>query len=214
MYKSISHISGHQRGATLIVSLVILAVITILGVASMRASNLELRMAASARDRAVAFQAAESALARVEREVIPQFSITNVLPGCSAAECFNPNCDNGLCFTGDMEGAVYRDECSLANISGEVEQPWKITNYWNNTGRHKVMQVTSSRPTEGGGGYVPVDVKYMIEFLCFVPSSADAIDDGENSRNSGVPLYRITVRAEGEARRSAVVLQSVYRGAR
>jgi Tfp pilus assembly protein PilX len=211
MYKNISHISGHQHGATLIVSLVILAVITILGVASMRASNLELRMAASARDRAVAFQAAESALARVEREIIPQFSITSVLPGCSAAECFNPDCDNGLCFTGDMEGAN-RDECSLANINGEVGQPWKITNYWDNAGRHKVMRVTSSRPTESGDDFV--EVKYMIEFLCFVPASEDAIDDGENSRNSGVQLYRITVRAEGEARRSAVVLQSVYRGAR
>jgi Tfp pilus assembly protein PilX len=208
MYKNISHISGHQRGATLIVSLVILAVITILGVASMRASNLELRMAASARDRAVAFQAAESALARVEREEIPRFSISNVLPGCSETECFNPDCNNGLCFTGDLDGAVYRDDCRLADASGEVGQPWKITNYWNTASSHRIMEVKSSKPDE------LVDVKYMIEFLCFVPSSADAIDDGENSRNSGVPLYRITVRAEGEARRSAVVLQSVYRAAR
>lgn len=214
MYKNTSHTSGHQRGATLIVSLIILAVITILGVASMRASNLELRMAASARDRAVAFQAAESALARVEREVIPQFSISNVLPGCSETECFNPDCNNGLCFTGDLDGAVYRDDCRLADATGEVGQSWKITNYWDTTGSHRVMRVTSSRPVEGGGSYVPVDVRYLIEFLCFVPSSADAIDDGENSRNSGVPLYRITVRAEGEARRSAVVLQSVYRAAR
>lgn len=202
-----------QRGATLIVSLVILAVITILGVASMRASNLELRMAASARDRAVAFQAAESALSRVEREVIPQYSISNVLPGCSETECFKPDCENGLCFTGDLDGAVYRDDCRLVNEAGQVEQPWKVSDHWNDTGFHRTVSVTSSKPNESGGGYEPIDVKYMIEFLCFVPASADAIDDGENSRNSGVPLYRITVRAEGEAQRSSVVLQSVYRAA-
>lgn len=213
MYKYISPRSRHQCGATLIVSLIILAVITILGVASMRASNLELRMAASARDRAVAFQAAESALTRVEREVIPQYSISNVLPGCSETECFTSECSNGLCFSGDLDGAVYRDDCRLADQSGEVGQSWKVTDYWDDAGFHKKMSITSSKPNESGSGYELVDVRYMIEFLCFVPASADAVDDGENSRNSGVPLYRITVRAEGEARRSAVVLQSVYRAA-
>src|SRR5690606_24054362 len=101
--------------------LIILAVVTLLGVASMRASNLELRMAASARDRAVAFQAAESALARVEREVITQYSISNVLPGCTGTECFNPDCNYGLCFTGDLEGAVYRDDCRLVSVDGDVK---------------------------------------------------------------------------------------------
>ena len=55
-----------QQGATLIVALVLLAIVTIVGIAGMRGSNLEMKMIASARDRAMAFEAAEAALKIVE----------------------------------------------------------------------------------------------------------------------------------------------------
>ncbi len=51
-----------QRGATLIVALVFLFILTILGIASMGSNTLEQRMAANTKDQNVAFQAAESAL--------------------------------------------------------------------------------------------------------------------------------------------------------
>lgn len=51
-----------QSGAVLIVSLLLLLVLTILGVAAMRNSTLEERMAGNMRDLQIAFNAAEAAL--------------------------------------------------------------------------------------------------------------------------------------------------------
>lgn len=51
-----------QRGAALVTSLVILLVLTVLGLAAMRTSSLEERMAGNAQDALYAFQAAESGL--------------------------------------------------------------------------------------------------------------------------------------------------------
>jgi type IV pilus assembly protein PilX len=207
----------YQTGATLIVSLVILAVITILGVASMRASNLELRMAASARDRAVAFQLAESALMAVERELAANpFPVASFLPTCTGNRCFKPNCANGLCFSGDLDGAVYRDDCRIARSDNSelVVEHWRKGSYWKSDSTPTISVLSAVRQKdEEEFENVTTQIPYMIEFMCFVPKDDRAIDDGENSRNSGVPLYRITVQASGEAGRATVMLQSVFRAA-
>ena len=51
-----------QRGATLVVALIILVVLTLLGVTAMQGATMQERMAGNARDVNVAFQAAEAAL--------------------------------------------------------------------------------------------------------------------------------------------------------
>jgi len=51
-----------ERGAVLLVSLVMLLLLTLIGLAGMRMVQLEERMAGNLRDRQVAFQAAEAAL--------------------------------------------------------------------------------------------------------------------------------------------------------
>lgn len=54
--------SGKQRGAVLVISLVILLVITLIGVAGMSGSVMQERMAANAQNSNRAFQAAESSV--------------------------------------------------------------------------------------------------------------------------------------------------------
>lgn len=62
-----SHQPMHkQRGAVLIVSLVILLVLTMLGVQGMQTSTLEEKMAGNFRDKKLAFEAAEAALKAAE----------------------------------------------------------------------------------------------------------------------------------------------------
>ncbi len=58
-----------QRGAVLIVSLVILLVLTIISIAGVQNSTMEERMAGNYRDRFAAFQAAEAALRFGENDV-------------------------------------------------------------------------------------------------------------------------------------------------
>lgn len=75
----------HQRGSILIVSLMILVVLTMIGVSSMSTSSLQERMAGNFRDRQIAFQAAETALAYAE-----EFARNNI----NSASIFNNT--NGL----------------------------------------------------------------------------------------------------------------------
>ena len=53
---------GKQRGAILVISLLLLLILTVLGVAMMRMTNMQERMAGNTRDLNLAFQGAEAAL--------------------------------------------------------------------------------------------------------------------------------------------------------
>lgn len=65
------HMAPHPRarGAALVISLMMLAVILVLGLASMRLATTEERMAGYTQDRQLAFQAAEAALRELEDRV-------------------------------------------------------------------------------------------------------------------------------------------------
>ena len=75
-----------RRGATLVVVLILLLVMTLLGLASLRSTMLEERMTANLLDRSLGFQVAESGLREAEAALDP----APVFPaaGCNA---------NGLC---------------------------------------------------------------------------------------------------------------------
>ncbi len=200
-----------QFGVTLIVSLVILAVVTMLGIASIRNSNLELRMAASARDRAVAFQRAEAALVQVEGFLSSSpspFNMNSYMPGCAGPNCFNRDCNNGLCFAGDFEGALSKQQCRLAPFGNTATQHWQDDEVWSTEGRHRTIAVaTTSEAAEAD------DVRFIIEFMCFVPREGKIISSDSQEGETDVPLYRVTVQATGEAARSTVMLQSTFRAA-
>ncbi len=61
--------SGHQQGASLVIALMFLIVLTILGLVAVRSSTVQERMAGNDRDRAIAFEAAEAALRDAERDI-------------------------------------------------------------------------------------------------------------------------------------------------
>lgn len=60
-----------QKGAALVIALVLLLAMTILGVSAMQTTNLQERMAGNMRDRGVAFEAAEAGLRIGESELRP-----------------------------------------------------------------------------------------------------------------------------------------------
>jgi type IV pilus assembly protein PilX len=77
-----------ERGATLVVVMVLLLVMTLLGLASLRGTVLEERMSANLSDRGLAFQNAEAALREAEAvlDTFPAFPGA----GCSAGLCGRP----------------------------------------------------------------------------------------------------------------------------
>lgn len=198
-----------QSGTALIVSLIILAVVTLLGITGMQSSNTELKLAASQRDRGVAFEAAEAALAIVEKNLADNPPARGHLftdPICSGAGCFNAGCQGGLCFDGDYQSTYSEYACEVVNTSAPATTPrvdyWSdpTLNVWENSSRHQTMKIDGLK----------TDVKYIVEFLCFVAKDQYTVFD-EYNPNNGVPLFRITAMAKGNGDRASVALQSTYK---
>lgn len=199
---------SRQAGATLVVSLIILAIVTVLGVASMRSSNLQLKMVASARDRAIALQRGEAALLQIEQQLFTNsYTVRNFTDSCNPNEltCFSQACTDGLCFFGTFADPLYKADCSLySSASGAVSQAWQNGGFWDNTDRHDTIGIATTDGNES-------DVRYIVEFMCFAPRDDNTPQLSEDDLNSGVPLYRVTVRAQGEAGRSEVMMQSTVK---
>lgn len=79
--------SGRQRGAALVVSLLLLLVLTILAIGASQTTRLEERMAGNMRDIDMAFQGAEAGLRDAEKYI----ATTPALPTCldsTSASCY------------------------------------------------------------------------------------------------------------------------------
>lgn len=199
--------SQRQSGTALIVSLIILAVVTLLGVTSMQSSNTELKLAASQRDRGVAFEAAEAALAIVEKNLAddpPQRD--KLFSTCSGTGCFATNCAGGLCFDGSYLISDSEFACEVADYAGTSRRInfWSDPNLdvWITENRHQTVKIDNLK----------TDVKYIVEFLCYVPRDNETpFSEKTGENNNGAPLFRVTALAEGNGGRAAVALQSTYK---
>lgn len=76
--RSIAMNAHSQRGAILVVALIMLLLVTIIGIASMRDTSLQERMAGNLRDRELALQSAEAALRRGEARAVQRFEAGTV----------------------------------------------------------------------------------------------------------------------------------------
>lgn len=83
---------GRQDGASLLIVLILLLIMTLLGLAALRGTLLEERMSANLRDRSLGFQAAEAALR--EGEALAALATTRAAVPASG-------CSNGICATPD-----------------------------------------------------------------------------------------------------------------
>ena len=116
---------NYQRGAVLVVGLLLLIVMTVLGISSLKTVTLEERMSANVYDRSLAFQAAEAALRAGEKKALlqsqkipPNGDFPNYGKGPSC------QCSDGLC-TQECENAWddknfknWAEVSSLSGISG------------------------------------------------------------------------------------------------
>jgi hypothetical protein len=79
---------ARQRGAILVTSLLLLLILTVLGVAMMKMTNMQERMAGNTRDLNLALQGAEAALRDGEERLraLPGYVNPNPNPGCLVCE--------------------------------------------------------------------------------------------------------------------------------
>ncbi|MEO7241280.1 MAG: PilX N-terminal domain-containing pilus assembly protein, partial [Variovorax sp.] len=84
------HSSHRQRGVALVVSLILLALVSLAALGSMRSVALEARMSASSYDRNLGFQAAETGLREAEGLTVAATAASFPGSGCSAGYCAEP----------------------------------------------------------------------------------------------------------------------------
>jgi Tfp pilus assembly protein PilX len=188
------------RGAALLMSLLIVLALLIIGVSAARTALHAERAARAERDRHIALQAAEAALADAERDIeggsdpasprAALFAPDNAIgfdPGCGHARAVN----HGLCA---HDGAATIPAWQGANLAGADTDGAISVAY----GRY-----TAARLPIGQGGLPARLPRYLIELMPFARAGEDA---GQRRGN----FYRITAIGFGTRDTTQVVLQTFY----
>lgn len=195
-----------QRGATLLVALVMLIVMTLLGLASIRGTSMQEKMGANMYDRSLAFQAVESALREAEASITVTTTVTNsnglyCLPGgtpplCAIAAPTPPSGGGG----GGSEESTPVTPAYAERWNDSTTQWRQATTWWgqiDSTMKARLSD-TSNTPPE-------FIIEYMGDF-----------EDGTGCGRRGStacrgPRYRITARMPPVEGRPNVALQTTYR---
>ncbi|WP_374601097.1 PilX N-terminal domain-containing pilus assembly protein [Niveibacterium sp.] len=180
-----------ERGATLVVSLLMLIMVTLLGLAAMRTSTLETRMARNAREQLVAFQAAEGALRDAEADIVAP--TRGGAPGVSGAAGFAADCNPG--------SATLRGLC-LSPTAGTT-QVWRsaAATAWVPYGTYTGRNVLAS----GGVAGVSVQPSYLVEVITTPLPGQSLKVHTANAR------YRITAQGIGPSAPVQYMVQTTFR---
>ena len=200
---------SRESGVALVASLFILVLVTVLGISTMQSSNLQLRMANVVQTRQELFNAAETTLVDVENaiESIP-YMLDDFQTDLTGSYNFDAACTDGRCFFGTYTSAHTMVECDAGGAAPAAQPAWKDTtlDVWNDASKHDTLTVVG----------LDNPVKYIVEFLCFMPrSEADrqffCMGPSPCTPDDGAILFRITALAVDDFDRSQVMLQSTYK---
>lgn len=187
---------AQQRGATLIIAMIMVLVLTLIALTAIDSSSKQTRMVTNSRDRIVALQAAEMGL--VEAETLLE---TIEIKGEPIGTNFSSQCDGGMCFFGSNG-----DNKQTCAITPRLTPVWLDTgglDVWgdNNPPKYKATRFTNNQQEAA-------DVKTIVEFRCYRPSNLAHASIGPATPVQR--LYRITALATAENGRGRVMVQSTY----
>ncbi|PRC95052.1 pilus assembly PilX family protein [Solimicrobium silvestre] len=186
----------HQRGASLIVSLVMLLVLLMLGISLANIALMGEKAARNDRDRQIAMQAAEAALTDAEMDI--ENSSRSVIFSPDSSEGFTDLCGKGdsniyqgLCtYNGDRKTAAWLT-ADIANTSGTAASV-------------KYGRFTGKTMPSGAGPFPNKLPRYLIELM---------MDTAPGQEVKAAYIYRISAVGFGTNSSTQVVVQSFYRKA-
>jgi type IV pilus assembly protein PilX len=175
-----SAVRRNQRGAILVVSLLLLLVMTLLAVVTMRAGTLEERMAGNARDANLSFQSSEAGARAGE--------------GMLGLEVMRERPET----CGTIGDCLVLEKGTLE--ASEVDLRSQPASWW--------ADRAEPYSTEGGHdiGKVVEDPRFLIEQIGFLPDSL-RVGDGVPA---GRTYFRITARAVGGTEVAQTIVQTTY----
>jgi len=185
-------IMKNARGSVLIVSLVILLILTLLGIAGMGNTVLQERMAGNMQEAMSGFQAAEAGLRDGEIDARTNITIATV---------FKPDCTNGLCEPADPATSSY--DVWVNTTSSAV--------YWDsgNAGSDRNTRLYGSATGVDDLGNVKRQPAYIVERLNVVERGRSVVV-GITNQPTG-EWYRVTARGFGRNGQAETTVQSVIR---
>jgi len=181
----------HERGISLVTTLLLMLATLSLGVAVMGVNSMEERMISNTRDHDLALQAAEAALRDGEQDVANNVtSTTNFADSCVQGLCTPPSQRDGLAGL-----------ASLPVDDARLGFDWTVDAMVRRYG-----QYTGSPPFPS----VAAQPRYVIEKFSYLGTPAgESVVLGSEPVAPGVG-YRITARGVGARPETVVVLQSIY----
>lgn len=225
-----------QTGAALITSLIFLTVLTILGMSTLGTALLESRMAGNARDRNLAFQAAEIGLrdaegyirnaGRIWRAVEVGHDNVAGCTGAAGSNCDAQECKFGFCYNGgDM--AANATSWVATSVWGASETYWANALQYAQDDQSVPGMGADARKTArfsnpvklvlnedtGSCGEIMGDCNYsQPDLLPLVRRQPEYLIEAFQKDVAGDTrfYYRVTVRAYGVRSGTRVMLQEVY----
>ena len=182
-------VPGQQRGAALIVALVILVILTSMGVAGMRTANLEEQFSGNVRDRSRAFGAAEAAL-RGGEDWLDHFGDTH--HGQRPSTCTSAPCEVFATFSLANGFYALKDFSWWASNARDYTAPGSSNDLGDNDG--------------DGNSTLSAQPKYIVEEIGFVRESVGI----GRWRQRGLSFYRVSALGQGGSQHTNVVLQSTF----
>jgi type IV pilus assembly protein PilX len=176
-----------QRGAVLVVSLLLLLVMSVLALGASQATRMQERMAGNSRDYDLAFQSAEAGLRKAER------LIDDPALGAAPIPCSSGRCE------------VFELNVLPSDIAYRSPEDWWDANAWNYSTDN--LWTSSDAGAMSGTGLAHRDPQYVVEEVEEVPDSLTIPPSGPPASRI---YYRITSAAQGGTDRAVVVLQSTF----
>jgi len=178
-----------QRGAALIVAMILLAIMSLLAVTSLRGTLVQERMSANTHDRDLAFQSAEAGLRMGEHQA--ENWVNNGEDPTALANCQKPS-----------PGGLYKNtEASCPQPLWEGPAPGESNSFWRDASKDTGANDISF--TNDGLSLAPY---YIVELIAeHAPCRIDPPEDKPTCKR-----FRITASSRSADGRSQVILQSIY----
>ncbi|MGB6055864.1 MAG: PilX N-terminal domain-containing pilus assembly protein [Burkholderiaceae bacterium] len=206
---AISAMPEQQRGASLVVSLLMLVAVLLLGISAAQIALQGEKASRNDRDRQIAFQAAEAALMDAEMDI--EGSTSSDSRSSFFSETFSGNAiteDFALgCGAGDSNR--YLGLCDPQPVNGKPV--WQVIDFAddNATTTKSVPfgKFTGQKMQTGSGTLPSKPPRYIIEYIVF---NGEAAEVGESAPKKYY-IFRITAMGFGVRETTQSVLQTFYR---
>lgn len=163
-----------QRGVALVVALILMVVATLIGLSSIRGTNLQERMSANMYDRSLAFQRAESALRDAERAITANWRITDL----GGADC-SPASGN-LCGAVPAANAAWTTVGGTYNVNNDKAPgtPQYFIQFMGTGSSQSSLGLDANADYGNYGNTYPPDnvAYYRVTARSSIPADAQAVD--------------------------------------